>query len=57
MIMIEEELYIIKYGRPKKQYYRDNNYNVFEILENEDKGKLLGKWEKQASGKYKLIKC
>ena len=31
-----EELYVIKYR--KKTYYRDNNFKVFTILENEDKG-------------------
>ena len=50
----EEELYIVKYR--KKNYYRDNDNNVFMILENEDKGEKIGKWEKQSNGKSKLIR-
>jgi len=52
----EEELYIIKYGRPKETYYRDSENNVFTILDNEDKGDKIGTWTKQSNGKYKLIR-
>lgn len=53
---VEEELYIVKYGRPKKEYYRDKDNNVFTILDNDEKGPKIGQWIKQTNGKSKLVK-
>ena len=53
---VEEELYIVKYGRPKKEYYRDKENNVFTILDNDEKGPKIGQWIKQTNGKSKLVK-
>lgn len=54
----DESYYIITYRN--KKYYRDENYKVYEIMEDDDVGKCIGNWVKQtegkSKGKYKLIK-
>lgn len=50
----EDELFIIKYR--KKQYYRDNENKVYEILEGDEVGPQIGNWVKQESGKFKVVK-
>ena len=49
-----EELYIVKYR--KKKYYRDNDNNVYHILDDDEKGDLIGVWTLQDNGKHKLVK-
>ncbi len=49
-----EELYIVKYR--KKKYYRDKDNNVYHILDDDEKGDLIGVWTLQDNGKHKLVK-